>query len=356
MASEILAAGVGEIRTLSTANGGTSLTTTAAFIGIPLKTSHLYITPRNLVTDPVAKFSLNPYLAVLKSLDAMATKPTDYSTNAQDCSASSVVVLSNMSTLAGGDFLLIGAELPFRGVYVTMTASVNDGDASALSVHYWKSDGTWTDTSATDGTTSGGKTFAQSGLVYWTVPGTWAPVELDSIYTGARLEDGSGTFTGSTVYLTPGANTVTCTAAGTCTITLPTGATGMVRGSGSGGGTMTVTSEPVALAAGANTVTTSGAIGTIVVTVNPPTPSYALSHEKLFWTRWTVSASMGTAVTASAMHAANRSTAYGELLAGQPFEQTIKTGMGGYGCVEAVMAAGTGNLIVMGAARRGGGF
>jgi nucleotide-binding universal stress UspA family protein len=118
---------------------------------------------------------------------------------------------------------------------------------------------------------------------------------------------------------------------------------------------MAVTSEPVVLAAGANTVTTSGTVGTIVVTVNPSTPQTGVTHEPLFWTRWSVSVALDTS-TASAMHAANRSTAYGELLAAQPFEQTIKTGIGGYGCVEGVMAAGTGNLIVMGAARRGGGF
>lgn len=354
MASEILAGGVGEIRALSTANGGTALTTTATYIGIPPKTSHLYITPRNLVTDPVAKFSLNPYLSVLKTTDGMATAPTDYSANAQDCDASTVVTLSSLDTLANGDFLLVGAELPFRGVYVTMTATVN-GTESTLAVHYWKSDSTWADASVTDGTKSGSTAFAQSGLAYWTVPADWMPVALDSIYSGAKLADGTGTFTGSTVYLVPGANTVTCTAAGTCTITLPTGATGMVRGSGSGGGTMAVTSEPVVLAAGANTVTTSGTVGTIVVTVNPSTPQSAVTHEPLFWTRWSVSVALDTS-TASAMYAANRSTAYGELLAGQPFEQTIKTGMGGYGCVEGVMAAGTGNLIVMGAARRGGGF
>lgn len=356
MATDILSGGVGEIRALSTADGGTALTTTAGFIGIPLNVSHLYITPRNFATGAVAKFALNPYLAVLKTTDGMATLPTDYSANAQDCAAATLVTLSSLSTLANGDFLLVGAELPFRGVNVTMSADVNAGAATALSVHYWKSDSTWADTSATDGTTAGGKAFAQSGLVYWTVPSDWMPVALDSIYTGASLADGTGTFTGSTIYLQPGANTVTCTAAGTCTITLPTGATGMVRGSGSGGGTMTVTSEPVVLASGANTVTTSGTVGTIVVTVNPKTPQTGITHEPLFWTRWSVSAALDSATTATSFHAANRSTAYAELLSGQVFEQRIKTGVGGIGCVEALMNAGTGNLVVNGAASRGGGF
>lgn len=353
MATDIISGGLGERRAISTANGGTALTTTATYIGIPPKTEHLFLTPRNLVTDPVAKYSLNPYLVVLKTTDAMATAPTDYSANAQDCDASTVITLTSLDTLANGDFLLVGAELPFRGVYVTMTATVN-GTASALTVHYWKSDSTWADASATDGT-GGATSFSGSGLVYWTVPTDWMPVALDSIYTGASLVDGTGTFTGSPVYLVPGANTVDCSVAGTCTITLPTGATGMVRGSGSGGGTMAVTSEPVVLAAGANTVTTSGTVGTIVVTVNPSTPSTKVTHEPLFWTRWSVAAALDSA-TASAMYAANRSTAYAELTAGQSWEERIKTGVGGFGCVEAVMASGTGNLIINAATSRGGGF
>jgi hypothetical protein len=355
MGQDILAGGVGEIRALSTANGGTALTTTATYIGIPEQVSHLYITPRNLVTDPVAKFALNPYLVVLKTTDAMATAPTDYSSAAQDCDDSTVITFTSLDTLANSGFLLIGAHLHFRGFYVTMSATVN-GTASVMSVDYWKSDKTWATTTATDGTTSGGKTFAQSGLVYWTVPSTWVRTKLSDIYSGASLVDGAaGVFTGSPIYLFPGSNTVTCTTAGDCTITLPTGSTGMVRGSASGGGTMAVTSEPVVLAAGANTVTTSGAIGTIAVTINTSTPHSKATDTELYWVRVSVDAAVDSS-TATSIYAANRSTAYGELLAGQPFEQRIKTGIGGYGCVEGVMAAGTGNLIVNGASERGGNF
>jgi hypothetical protein len=56
------------------------------------------------------------------------------------------------------------------------------------------------------------------------------------------------------------------------------------------------------------------------------------------------------------MLCANRSTAYMELLSGQTFEQRVFAGVGGFGCVEAKMNAGTGNLVVNGASARSGGF
>ena len=66
----------------------------------------------------------------------------------------------------------------------------------------------------------------------------------------------------------------------------------------------------------------------------------------MFWTRWSVSAALDTAVTLDHMAAANRSTAYAELLSGQTFEERIRHGFGGIGCVEALVNAGTANLIV----------
>jgi hypothetical protein len=87
--------------------------------------------------------------------------------------------------------------------------------------------------------------------------GTWSKF-------GARLVSGTGTFTGSPINLVSAANTVVCTIAGTATITLPAGMTGTAET-----GTMTVDLSPVALIAGANTITTSGVVGNITVTIVP---------------------------------------------------------------------------------------
>jgi len=73
----------------------------------------------------------------------------------------------------------------------------------------------------------------------------------------------------------------------------------------------------------------------------------------LYWTRWEVSAALGTATTLHSMVAANRDTAYPEFLSGQTREMTVKTReVGGYGCIEHKTTAGTAYLIILGSARK----
>jgi len=193
MATEIISAvEYGEERVASTAGGGTALTTTAAFIRLPRITKAISIVPRNFATAVVAKYHLNPWLTILKTVDALATAPTDYSNAGQDLSAAAAgVVLSSLDTLANGDFILVGSRLPFRGVRCVANAA--NGTGSVLTVHYRKNDDTWADTSATDGTISGGATFAQTGNVTWTVPTDWKVASLGSIYTSSPMFAGRET-------------------------------------------------------------------------------------------------------------------------------------------------------------------
>ena len=87
----------------------------------------------------------------------------------------------------------------------------------------------------------------------------------------------------------------------------------------------------------------------------PNAPKAYYSDLDLLWTRWSVDAALtDTSVTFNSMVAANRSTAYAELLSGQTFEERIKHGIGGIGCVEALTDAGTANLIVNVATLRDG--
>jgi hypothetical protein len=77
----------------------------------------------------------------------------------------------------------------------------------------------------------------------------------------ATLTDGTGTFTGSVIHLKPGANTVTCTAAGTGSIVVPSGSKVTVAS-----GTMTVTDTPKVFTANGSFETT-GIVGTVTVTL-----------------------------------------------------------------------------------------
>ena len=183
---EVIAGSLGDGRVASTAGGGTALSTTAAFIRLPRITHHIDMFPNTFSTAVVVKYHINPWLTVLKTTDAMATAPTDYSNAAQDLSAAAAgVVLSSLGALAAGDFVLVGAHQPFRGGRAVVNAA--NGTVSVLTVHYRKSDDTWADSSATDNTTSGGATFAQTGNVTWTVPTDWKAASLGSIYTSSPM-------------------------------------------------------------------------------------------------------------------------------------------------------------------------
>jgi len=183
--SDSFAGAINEARAASAAGGGTSLSTTLAQVGLPNGTEHVGLIARNFATAVVMKFALNPYLLILKTTDQLATtgNVTDYSSAGQQNPATaSSIVLNALDVLANGNALYIGSHLPFRGVAVKMSASVN-ANASVLAVKYWN--GAWTSVSGfTDGTASGGATFAQdapiSAPIFWTVPTDWTAVQLNA--------------------------------------------------------------------------------------------------------------------------------------------------------------------------------
>lgn len=181
MATETLPGSLGEARASSTASGGTALTTTATLIPVLDGTVHLTLIPRNFSTAVVVRWAKNPYLLVVKTTDEFVTG-TDYSAAAQDGSTDTDVVLSSLGTAAQGDYLMVGSHLPFRGVRIDVDAA--NANASVLTVKYRKSDDTWADITATDGTASGGATMAQDGNVTWTMPTDWKPVTLREAVSG----------------------------------------------------------------------------------------------------------------------------------------------------------------------------
>lgn len=179
MATETRAAPMGEVRIASTAGGGTALTSTATRIPLLRNTKFIEMIPRNFSTAVVVKYNFNPYLYILKTTDLLAAEAniTDYSDNAQDNSTSTDVTLSSLGTLAQSDAVYVGSWTPFGGVVIDVDAA--NGNASVLTVTYWKSDSTWADISATDGTDNGGASMGQDGSVTWTVPSDWVAEALE---------------------------------------------------------------------------------------------------------------------------------------------------------------------------------
>jgi hypothetical protein len=97
----------------------------------------------------------------------------DYTQEVIDGRASTVAVLDSLSTLANHDALFIGFAVPMNKMTFTIPAT-ND-NASVATLSYRKSDSTWADTSASDGTDVAGDTFKQTGSFAWTQPSDEIP-------------------------------------------------------------------------------------------------------------------------------------------------------------------------------------
>ncbi len=170
-----------EHRTISTTGGGTALTTTAALITVPqvAGSGEFALTARDFTNaGVVAQYTLNPRLTVLFTNDSLVTF-TDDSVHAQDGLSTTDFELDAMLLAPTGRFYL-GSPVPFRGFAVDMDASEVNAVTSVLTMFYWNGSA-WTDTSDTDGSASGGATFAQDGNVTFTVPATWAAATLFDI-------------------------------------------------------------------------------------------------------------------------------------------------------------------------------
>lgn len=165
-----------EARTATSTAGGLGLTTAAAVVGFPQGTSHVSLFARSFTTAVVAKVALNPYLLIMKSADRLVSA-TDYSAAAQNNPVGTGAILSALSTLAAGEAFYVGSHVQFRGIAVDMLGGSVNGNTAVLLAEYWNGTG-WVSLSATDGTTSGGKTFAVDGNITWTVPSAWTKEQL----------------------------------------------------------------------------------------------------------------------------------------------------------------------------------
>lgn len=80
-----------------------------------------------------------------------------------------VAILDSLNTYAAFECVFIKTKVPANSL--TFDIFKPNGTASVLSLYYWNGS-SWADTSATDGTTSGGATFAIDGAITWTSPGS----------------------------------------------------------------------------------------------------------------------------------------------------------------------------------------
>ncbi len=169
--TDVLAGNLGDEQLIG-ASKGIACTTTPAVTAIPNGVTHLTLMPRNVTTAVVVKYAINPYLVVVRQ-DGASTF-VDVSDEAQDGDTSDIS-FDALDVIANDEAIYIGSHQRFRGVKVNMVAGNINGTNSVLTVRYWQagSPSSWTDISDTDGTASGGATFAQDGNVTWTTPSDW---------------------------------------------------------------------------------------------------------------------------------------------------------------------------------------
>ena len=173
--------GKGGEERIASASKGLSCTDTAAFLQFPRITERVTASARNFATSAVVvRLLFNPWLVILKTTDGMIALPTDYSNVAQDNDTSTSMDVSELSTRANGDFLLMGSHLPFRGVYFDVDGTNSAGTAT-VTIYYW--DGSaWADTSATVTGIRSTMVWDQDGLAYWTVPTAWQAATIRDLY------------------------------------------------------------------------------------------------------------------------------------------------------------------------------
>lgn len=96
------------------------------------------------------------------------------------------------SMVATNDFIYIGCDVPFRGVYVNVVNA--NATASVLSAFYWDGS-TWQGLTETDGTASAGATLAIDNIITWTMPTDWAKTSVNNSapYFYVRFNSDGGT-------------------------------------------------------------------------------------------------------------------------------------------------------------------
>jgi hypothetical protein len=96
---------------------------------------------------------------------------TDLTVAARDGTADDLNLAAVIATPAT-DALYVGAQAPFRGLFVGVTDQVSSASAT-LSARYWS--GQWATLDVTDGTiASAGKTLSGGGSVVWPMPADWS--------------------------------------------------------------------------------------------------------------------------------------------------------------------------------------
>ena len=130
----------------------------------------------------------------------------DYYRQVTDDDSATVAVLDSLGNLAAYDAIFI--KTPIRANALNFTLPLVNGTTSVAQIHYWN--GTWTAVSGfSDGTSTGGAAFGQTGAMSWTLPtdevdkfqfgqnGFWYRISLSSGSLDSEVEVSAVTYESS---------------------------------------------------------------------------------------------------------------------------------------------------------------
>jgi len=147
-----------------TRGGSLSLSTTPAAIQAPLT-----CTAVSMFAAAAFRVGLNHRLKGVLRTDDDEDTYTNYTQEAIDADAATLVDLSDLDTAANEGYFYVGfplAAAPTATGLAVDVVSVN-GTASTLTAKYYSGEG-WATLTITDGTKSGSTTLAQDGNITWT--------------------------------------------------------------------------------------------------------------------------------------------------------------------------------------------
>ncbi len=200
MATFVNAGHLGQGKRVS-ADGGDALTTSTTYHIFPDNIRYFDIEGNNFSAATVEiEMAKQPYAVVLFTQDDFVTAPSELSVDLQGVAAGAVAI-DAMDTEANGDFIYVGSHVKFKGIRVLMVDAQVNANASVMTVRYW--DGSsLTDISDTDGTISGGATFAQDGDITWTVPSDWVKGRLTDLESFSQPQQNVVPFANHYMYWT----------------------------------------------------------------------------------------------------------------------------------------------------------
>ena len=157
-----------------------SLSTTLASLGMPgidVKQAIIY--------NPAVDFRLhvNPAVTEILYYDASNSAGARFETSGATSTLTTDMTNRSatgtgtaMDSATSSDALYICFNEIVGGIRVDMTSSVNGGSASALTAKYWS--GSWSNASASDGTSDSTRTLAQDGSITFSTPSNWIAAHL----------------------------------------------------------------------------------------------------------------------------------------------------------------------------------